>query len=75
MERKEDFHDDFGDASETYGFELFILDEDGQLVLPLYAGVVDRDDLLRLSGLIDENNDRIKDLFDAVDALDEPGGV
>ncbi len=67
VERKVDYHDDFGDLAEGYGFDLFILDEEGQIVLSLYEGVVDRDDLLKLSGLIDEHNDRVKDFFEAFD--------
>lgn len=67
VERKVDTHDDFGDSSEKYGFELFVLDQDGQIVLSLYEGLVDRDDLLRLSGLIDEHNDKVKDFFEAFD--------
>jgi hypothetical protein len=72
VERKVDSHDDFGDSAEGYGFELFVLDEDGQIVLALSEGVVDRDDLLKLSGLIDEHNDRVKDFFNA---FDEPGAA
>src|SRR5271169_4748096 len=64
VERKVDYHDDFGDSAEGYGFELFILNEDGQIVLSLYEGVVDRDDLLKLSGLIDEHHDRVKHFFE-----------
>jgi hypothetical protein len=67
VERKVDYHDDFGDSTEGYGFELFILDEDVQIVLSLYDGVVDRDDLLKLSGLIDAHNDRVKNFFEAFD--------
>jgi hypothetical protein len=72
VERRVDYHDDFGDSTEGYGFELFILDEDRQIVLSLYEGIVDRDDLLRLSGLIDEHNDRVKQFFSA---FDEPGAA
>jgi len=73
IERKIEIHDDIGDStSETYGFELFVLDEDGQIVLNLYEGAVDRDDLLRLSGLIDEHNDRAKSFFEA---FDQPGAA
>lgn len=72
IERKADYHDDFGVLTEGYGFELFILDKDRQIVLSLFEGVVDRDDLLRLSGLIDEHNDRAKNFFDA---FDESGAV
>jgi hypothetical protein len=72
VERKVDYHDDFGDSTEGYGFELVVLDEDGQLVLSLYEGVVDRDDLLKLSGLIDEHNDRVKGFFEA---FDRPGAA
>src|SRR3954447_22054518 len=53
VEKKVEYHDDFGGSTEGYDFELFVLDEDGQIVLSLYEGLVDRDDLLRLSGLID----------------------
>lgn len=68
VERKVvDTHDEFGYVTERYGFELFVLDEDGQIVLALYPGVVDRDDLLRLSGLIDEHNDRARAFFEAFD--------
>ena len=67
VERKVDHHDDLYDSSEGSGFELLILDKDHQIVLSLYDGVVDRDDLLRLAGLIDEHNDRVKDFFAAFD--------
>jgi hypothetical protein len=67
VERKVDFHDEFGDSTEGYGCELLVLDEDGQMVLSLYEGVVDRDDLLKLAGLIDEHNDRVKNFFEAFD--------
>ena len=67
IERKVEIHGDYGDSTEGYGFELFILDEDREVVLSLYEGVVDRDDLLRLSGLIEEHNDRAKDFFAAFD--------
>lgn len=72
VERRVDQHDDFGYSTEGHGFELFILDEDRQIVLSLFDGVVDRDDLLRLSGLIDEHNDRVKQFFSA---FEEPGAV
>jgi hypothetical protein len=72
VERRVEFHDDFGNSSEGYGFELFILDQDKQVVLSLYEGIVDRDDLLSLSGLIDQHNDRAKDFFDA---FEEPGAA
>jgi hypothetical protein len=52
VERKADFQDEFGDSTEGYGFELLIMDEDQQIVLSLDEGVVDRDDQLKLSGLI-----------------------
>ncbi len=67
VERKVDFQDEFGDSTEGYGFELLVLDEDRQIVLSLYEGVVDRDDLLKLSGLIDAHNDRVKNFFEAFD--------
>ena len=67
VERKTDFHDDFDPLTEGFGYDLFILDDDGQIVVSLYEGVVDRDDLLRLSGLIDEHNDRAQNFFRAFD--------
>jgi len=71
-EKKIDTHDEFGDSTEVCGFELFILDLDQQVVLSLYEGLVDRDDLLRLSGLIDAHNDRVKTFFEA---FGEPGAA
>ncbi len=65
VERRIDLHDEFGEPAESYGCELFVLDREGQLVLSLYEGVVDRDDLLRLAGLIDQHNDRVSDFFRA----------
>jgi hypothetical protein len=72
VERRIDLHDEFGESAESYGYELFVLDRDGQIVLSLYDGVVDRDDPLRLAGLIDEQNDRVKDFFEA---FGEPGAA
>ena len=65
VERRVDNRDEFGDSSESHGFELFILDGDGQLVLSLYEGVVDREDLLRLASFIDDHNDRVRSFFEA----------
>lgn len=67
VEKKVDFHEPYADSTEGFGFELFVLDADGQIVLPLYEGVVDRDDLLKLSGLIEGHNDRVKSFFEAFD--------
>ena len=68
VERKYDLYDDMADAtSEGIDFLLFVLDDDGQIVLNLYDGVVDRDDLIRLSGLIDARNDRARAFFEAFD--------
>jgi hypothetical protein len=72
IERKIDYHDDFSYSTEGRGFELFVLGEGGQLVVSLYDGVVDRDDLLRLAGLIDAHNELVKQFFDA---FDEPGAA
>jgi hypothetical protein len=72
IERKIDYHDDFSFLTEGRGFELFVLGDGGQLVLSLFDGVVDRDDLLRLAGLIDAHNELVKQFFDA---FDEPGAA
>lgn len=69
-ERRTEFHDDFGEVFEGYGFELFVLGMDGEIVIPLYEGVVDRTDLLRLAALVDEHNDRARDFFAAFDAAE-----
>ncbi len=68
VQRKINPDDDFGDYSEGYAFELFVLDDDdGEIVFTLREGVVDRDDLLRLSGSIEAHNDRAKRFFEAFD--------
>ncbi len=67
VERKTDFRDELGDLNEGYGFELFVLDSDGQIMVSLYDGVVERDDLLKLSWLIDAYNDRTPEFLAAFD--------
>ena len=59
--------DDFGGYYESLNFQLLILDEDGEIVFTIHSGVVERDDLLKLAGLIDENNDRTQEFFAAFD--------
>jgi hypothetical protein len=68
VERRVEHHDDFGYISEGFDYQLLILDEEGQIAVSLYDGVVDRDDLLKLSGLIEERNDRAKAFFASFDA-------
>ena len=72
VERKVDRDDEFGFGYPIGGssFELFIVEEDGEIVLRLFDGAVDRDDLTKLAGLIEEHNDRVKGFFAA---FDEPG--
>ncbi len=65
VERRVDFHNEFDYTTEVYGFELLVLDHNREIVLSLRDGVVERDDLLRLSGLIDAHNDRVKEFFGA----------
>jgi hypothetical protein len=67
VERRIDHHDEFGGPMEARDLRVFVLDDRGRTVVSLYDGVVDRDDLLRLSGLVDENNDLTKTFFDAFD--------
>ncbi len=67
VEKKTKYPNDFGYMGEGYGFELFVLDQDRQIVLSLFDGVVERDDLLKLSGLIDAHNDRAREFFEAFD--------
>lgn len=67
LERKIDLRDEFGEFEEAISLELLVLDKDGQIVLHLYDGIVERADLLRLSGLIDDRNDRTSQFFAAFD--------
>jgi hypothetical protein len=53
---------------EGFDDRLFILDEEGRVAVSLYDRVVDRDDLLALSGLIEERNDRAQAFFASFDA-------
>jgi hypothetical protein len=70
VEKKVDLHGDYGYQAEGAEFEVFVLDEDKQIVLSLYDGVVDRDDLLKLAASIDGNNDRVNAFFDAFGQTD-----
>src|SRR5262249_13787242 len=60
VQRKTESHDELGYLTETIDCELYVLDRDGEIVLPLYDGVVERGDLSTLAGLIDAYNDRVK---------------
>ncbi len=67
VEKRVDVHDEFNNNIESRGYELFVLDEEGLVVLPIYPGLVDRRDLLKLAGLIDAHNDLARDFFRAFD--------
>jgi hypothetical protein len=67
VERRVESPGDFGHVSEGYGFELFVLDEEGEIAVSLYERVVARDDLLKLSGWIEERNDRARAFFASFD--------
>ncbi len=72
VERRAPSYDDFDDSGESYEYELFVLDRhDGEVVLSLYNGVVDRDQLLVLSGLIESHNDRVQSFFEAFNQSEE----
>jgi hypothetical protein len=64
-EKKADYFDDFGGVREGRDFQLLILDQDGEIVLSFFDGVVDRDDLIKLAALIDDHNDRAREFFAA----------
>jgi hypothetical protein len=68
--RRNEVHDESGDLIEGRVFELLVLDVAGDIVLQLYDGIVDRDDLWRLSSLIDEHNDKAKGFFAAFEETD-----
>jgi hypothetical protein len=71
VERRVELFDGYSSPYESLDFEVFVLDsDDGEVVLTLYDGVVDRDDLVKLSGLIKTHNDRAKAFLSAFDDTD-----
>jgi hypothetical protein len=67
VERRVDRYGESAEPLELTAFELLVLDKDGEIVIPLYDGLVDFDDLAKLAGLIAERNDRAKEFFAAFD--------
>lgn len=67
VEKRDLFSDAYGDSYEAPSFEVIVLDQDGEIVLRLYDGVVERDDLAYLAALIEEHNDRTRSFFAAFD--------
>ena len=59
------FDEEAGWANEKRAFEVLILGTDGEIVLRLYEGAVDGDDLSRLAGLIETRDDRVTGFFSA----------
>ena len=66
VERKESRFDEFDAPQETLSRELLVLDGDGRLVLPIYEGLVDREDLIRLAAAISDTNAAAEDFFDVL---------
>jgi hypothetical protein len=60
---------DFGAVHEVSEIEIHVLNQDNRVALVLVDvdGLVERDDLLRLSGLIDANNEQTREFFEAFD--------
>lgn len=63
LESKVDRFDDFGGLHEGRGFELLILGEDKVPVFNLYDGVVELEDLVKLSSLLQDHNIQAKRFF------------
>ena len=58
---------DFGTVSEVPDYEIYIVNSNDEVAQILIDGLVERDDLLRLSGAIDAYNEQAQEFFDAFD--------
>ena len=63
VEKKDPRHGEFGDMYEAVVHELLVLDAAGRLIVPLYDGVVDRNDLARLGDLIADSSGAAREFF------------
>jgi len=71
IEKRVEFLNEFaGPYREVLGFEVVVLDVDEAIVLTLYNGVVEAEDLWKLSSLIKACNDRAEVLLSAFDDTD-----
>lgn len=75
VERKIDSYlDDFGGGPiERSDFDLLVLGAEDEIVLRLYDGLVDRQDLLELAGLIESHNDQTEGFFAAFERANAAG--
>lgn len=67
-ERRTEVLDEYDRSFERFSYRLLVLGHDGEIVLDLFEGLVDREDLLRLAAEISDRNDRAREFFDAFDA-------
>lgn len=63
VEKRHRQHDEYGESFESIQEELFIIDQQNQLVLQLFDGLVDRDDLHRLGEEILDSNHVTREFF------------
>ena len=66
IEQKTFQYDDFGNEFEGLSFELYVLDEQHNLVFPIYDGLVDRNDLATLANTISDASTTAKEFFAAL---------
>ena len=50
---------------ERLGYELNVLNDDGDLLIPMYDGLVDREDLFRLAAAISDNCSDANEFFNS----------
>jgi hypothetical protein len=71
VEKKNWAHDDYGQEFERLDIEVYVMNSDYNLIFPIYEGLVDRDDLLKLISAISDTSDQSKEFFDAISGEDE----
>ena len=71
VEKKTFAMDENGIQFEKLGYELNVLNDGGELVVPIYEGLVDREDLFRLASVVSDSNADANDFFDALLGDDE----
>lgn len=65
VEKKDFTNDHFGSYFERLSFEVYVLNHKEEFIFPIYEGLVDRDDLLRLIGAISDASDQTREFFEA----------
>ncbi|MBI1903415.1 MAG: hypothetical protein HYS13_20120 [Planctomycetia bacterium] len=68
IEKKAPSRDEYDQLFEGTEFELYVLDDFGRIVLPVYEGLVEERQLERLAELVSQSNEAAREFFDALES-------